>query len=94
MRCLGCGLLIVALSFEYVTGSREHDPCAWVHDCTDAIEQAMPPSLHVPGDSDQRVEIHDGKAYLAGGSPEFFKPINLRFSDAFEFKDEVLIARG
>jgi hypothetical protein len=94
MRCLRCGL-VVAIGVEFVTGTMKHEPCAWVHNCTDADEPALPPSLHVPDDSDHRIEIHDGRAYADnGGSVGLMVPINLRFNDTFEFKYEVLMSRS
>lgn len=80
MRCVRCWLL-VALGFEYVTGSMEHDPCAGFHDCTAAVELGMPPAIHTPeyDDSDQMLLIQDGKAFLMDQlSPPTTMPINLR----------------
>jgi hypothetical protein len=94
MRCYLCGALIAASVLEVLNGSIEHNACEVVHDCTASVEYGLPPQPHTPeyDDSDQWVLIRDGKAFReAGTSPETWVPINLRFDDAFEFRDEVLV---
>jgi hypothetical protein len=93
MRCYLCGALIAASVVELLNASSEHNVCEGVHDCVASIELGLPPQSHTPeyDDGDQRILITEGRAFRETGSPLTWVPINLRFDDALELRENFSI---
>jgi hypothetical protein len=90
MRCLRCGLLIVVLLCDACAGYEERDPCPWFYSCAAKADYELPPSVHVPDDSDRTVERrHNNGLALVGGSPEIARPIDDR-GNVFEFRNGIV----